>query len=169
HHVQTKVVDHPAYLVDALLVGGDLGAQVGEVGLGVAGRVGPRGEQFAGLRLPEVTAGDQQPVVEQHPFLAHGPAVRGHGSGGQATDLRVVAAGGDVEQHPLAGVVVDRGDHGDVGQVGAAVVRVVDRVHVAGAHRVAAAADHLLHAGAHRPQMHRHVWRVRDQVAIGVA
>src|SRR5690606_15713413 len=168
HHVQTEVVDHPPYLFDALLVRGDLGAQVGEVGLRVAGRVRAGGEQLPGLRLPEPAVRDQQPVVEEHPFLVHRPAVRGHGAGRQAADLRVVAAGGDVEQHPLTSVVVDRGDHGDVGQVGAAVVGVVDRVHVAGAHRVAAPADHLLHAGAHRPQVHRHVGGVGDQVAVGV-
>ena len=31
------MVDHLADLVDALLVGGDLGAEIGEVGIGIAG------------------------------------------------------------------------------------------------------------------------------------
>ena len=37
--IEAEVVDHLADLVDALLVGGDLRAEVGEVGVGIAGRV----------------------------------------------------------------------------------------------------------------------------------
>ena len=69
---------------------------------------------------------------------------------------------------PLARRVEDRGDDGDVRQVGAAVVRVVDRVHVAGLHLAGASADHLLDGGAHRAEMHRDVWRVGDEVAVRI-
>ena len=50
----------------------------------------------------------------------------------------------------------------------AAVVRRVQHEHVAAAHRAAAAVDDRLHALAHRAQVHRHVRRVGDQVALGV-
>ena len=132
HDVEAEVVDHLADLVDALLVGGDLRAQVGEVGVRVAGRVRRLGEQpaaspFRGTGRPRRAASCRT----ARPPRAIVVAVRGHGAGGEPADLGVVAAGGDEEEDALARGVEDRGDHGDVGQVGAAVVRVVDRVHVA--------------------------------------
>ena len=92
----------------------------------------------------------------------------GHGAGGDAADLGVVAAGGDVEQRCVGLVlgVEDRRDHGDVGQVGAAVVRVVDRVDVARPHLAGVAPEHLLDALAHRAQVHGDVRGVGDQVAV---
>src|SRR5690606_1328740 len=110
-----------ADLLDALGAGGDLGAQVGQVGLRVAGRVRGGGEQLPGLLLPEAAVAHQQPVVEQHPLLVHVAAVRRHRAGGDATDLRVVAAGRDVEQDLADGVIVHRGDDSDVGRVRPAV------------------------------------------------
>ncbi len=89
---EAKVVDHPGDFVDALLVGRDLGAQICEVGLRVAGGVGRLGEQPEGLLLPEAAFLGQQPVVEEDSLLLDGAAVRGHGAGGDAADLRVVTA-----------------------------------------------------------------------------
>ncbi|GAA4957028.1 hypothetical protein GCM10023238_24580 [Streptomyces heliomycini] len=54
---------------DALAVGGDLGAQVGEVGLRVAGGVGGLGEETEGLLLAETAVLGEQPVVEEDALL----------------------------------------------------------------------------------------------------
>ena len=89
-----------ASFVDALRVGGDLGAQVGEVGRRVAGGVGAVGEQAQGLRLAEAAALHQQPVVEEDALLLDGAAVGRHGAGGDAADLRVVSARGHVGRGP---------------------------------------------------------------------
>ena len=61
----------------------------------------------------------------------------------------------------------DGSDHGDVGEVGAAVVRVVEDVDVAAAD-ARVALDHHLDRLAHGAQVHRHVRRVGDQAAVGV-
>jgi hypothetical protein len=80
----------------------------------------------------------------------------------------MVAARADVEQHALA-LLVERGrDDGDVGKVRAAVVRVVQHEHVARLDAPGVLADHGLDRLAHRAQVHRHVRRVGDEVALGV-
>jgi hypothetical protein len=52
--------------------------------------------------------------------------------------------------------------------MGAAVIRVVDRVDVARAHGAGVAAEDLFDAGTHGTEVDGHVWRVGDQVATGV-
>ena len=49
HHVQPEVLDQRPQFGDALLVGGDLRAQVGQVGRRVAGRVRGRAQQAASV------------------------------------------------------------------------------------------------------------------------
>ena len=93
---------------------------------------GGGGEQLPGLGLAQPPVAHQQPVVEEHALLVDGAAEGGHGAGGDAADLGVVAARGDQEAAARCPPSSNTGrDDGDIGQVGAAVVRVVDRVHVA--------------------------------------
>jgi hypothetical protein len=69
------VGDHRPDLLDALAVGGGLGAEVGEVGVGVPRRVRAGGEQSPGLGLPEPAVLDEQPVVEEDALLLDRAAV----------------------------------------------------------------------------------------------
>ena len=136
-------------------------------------------EQRARLVLEEAAALDELDVVELHALFLDARRERRHRARRRPADVGVVAARADVEGRPLllsrvrqrAGVrafEVDRRDDGDVGQVRAAVVRVVERVHVAALHRAGVARDHGLDRLAHRAEVHRHVRRVGDQVAVGV-
>jgi hypothetical protein len=52
--------------------------------------------------------------------------------------------------------------------VRAAVVRVVEHIDIPGLHRAGVLADDGLDALAHAAQVHRHVRRVGDQVAVGI-
>ena len=61
-----------------------------------------------------------------------------------------------------------RCDDGHIGQMRAAVVGVVQDKHIAGLHLARVVADHGLDALAHRAQMHRHVRRVGNQMALGI-
>ncbi|SGG46396.1 Uncharacterised protein [Mycobacterium tuberculosis] len=97
HHVAAEVVDHFSDLVDALLVGGDLRAQIGEVGVGIAGTERRLGKQAPGFGLAEPSVLGEQPVVEQHALFVDLAAVGGHGAGGDAADFGVVPARGDKE------------------------------------------------------------------------
>ncbi len=80
----------------------------------------------------------------------------------------MVSARAHVEEDFAAGVVEHRRDHGDVGQVRAAVVRRVEHIDVARLHPAAILADHRPHALPHRAQVHRHMRRVGDQVSLPV-
>ena len=102
HDIEAEVVDHLADLVDALLVGGDLRAQIGEVGVGIARRERRFGEQAPGFRFAELSVFGEQPVVEQHAFFVDLVAVGGHGAGGDPADFGVVAARSDEEQQTRA-------------------------------------------------------------------
>lgn len=120
-------------------------------------------------RKPAVA--DEQPVVEEDALLLDGAAEGGHGAGGDAADLGVVAARGDQEAECPSGIarlVEHRGHDGHVGQVGAAVVRVVDGVHVAGPQVVRAPPQDLLDGLAHGAEVDGDVGRVGDEVALGV-
>ena len=130
--------------------------------------------QHAGL-LQHATI-DQLDVVDQHALFLDALRERRHRAWRGAADVRVVAAAADVEGR-RAGITIrlirrtergkiDRRDHGDVGQMGAAVVGVVQHEHVARAHRPRVLPDHCLDAFAHRTQVNRHVRRIGDQVAL---
>ena len=161
------MLDHREQLVGAARAGGDLRLQVGDVLARVAHRVGPGREQRLerlGLEPPLV---DQQKIVDQHAFLVDRGAVGRHRARRDAADVGVMAARGGEEQQPPVGAE-HRHDHRDVGQMGAAVVGVVQRVDVARPQAVAAQAQDRAHALAHRAQMHRHVRRIGDQHAVRI-
>ena len=164
HHVQAELAHQLSQLGHALLVRGDLRPQVREVGAGVTGRELGRGEQLHGGRLAQLAAAGQPPVVDQHAFLVDPGAEGRHGTRGDAADLGVMPAGGHEEQDVLPIVIKHRGDHGDVGQVRAAVVGVVEHVDIAGLHAPAVTAQHHFDALAHGAQVHRHVRGVRDEL-----
>ncbi len=65
-----------------------------------------------------------------------------------------------------AGIVEHRRAHGDVGQMGAAVVGRVEHIDVAGPDVAGILADDGLDRAVHRAEMHRHVRRVGDQRAV---
>ena len=99
---------------------------------GIARRISPEREQREHLRLAEAAALDQQEIVDQHAFLFDGAADRRHRARRDAADIGVMAARGDVRTSTVAaGLVEHRRDHGDVGQMRAAVVGRVQHVDVA--------------------------------------
>ena len=53
HHVEAELVDHPAHLLDPLRAGRDLGLEVGDVLVRIAGRPPSRPEVGAQIRLQE--------------------------------------------------------------------------------------------------------------------
>ena len=92
--------------------------------------------------------------------------VRGVRAGDPAADIGVVADGAG-EGEPLA-LVIERLEDEDVGQVHAAVERVVHDEHVARRHVVAEVAHDRFHRGRHRAEMARQGQALRDELAVGV-
>jgi hypothetical protein len=97
--VQPEVRDHPPQFPSALFVGGDLRLQVGQI---LAWGCAPatvrrrvRSSSSCSRNCPALTSWQ---VVQQHPFLVDADAVRRHRAGGDAADVGVMAARGDVEQ-----------------------------------------------------------------------
>ena len=80
-HGQAELVHHALQRLGPARAGGHLGLEVGQVLVGVAGRIGPRGQQRAHLRLAQPPLVDQQHVVDQHPLLVDASAGRRHGAG----------------------------------------------------------------------------------------
>ena len=221
--VGAVVVDHALEFSDAFCIGGDLGLEVGDVLVGVAGGVMGtplRGfgyptffaiffaalrrvdnlrastvlfvdarsdppyvkrlvlvhtralgvapfQQLAYLFLAKPSLVDQNKIVDQYAFFMNGTAPGRHGAGGDATDVGVVAAGGDEESYG-AGGVEDGGDDGDVGEMGAAVVGVVEGEDVAGAEGVLAAAQYGAHGVAHGAEVDGDMGGVGDEMALAV-
>ena len=140
---------HLPQFLGALFIGGDLGCQVGHVLARVAGRIGAIGQQRQHFLFPEPSFPDELEIVDQHAFLFDGGAPRGHGTGGDAPDVGMVAAGTDVKQQGFPRFVEHGGDNGDIGKMGAAVVGRVQGVNVAGFHAALVFGNHHLDAFAH--------------------
>jgi hypothetical protein len=151
----------------ALLVGGDLRAQVGQVLLRVARGVRAGLQPREQLGLAERALPHQRQVVEQHALFADVARERRHRAGRDAADVGMVAAAADIERRARMAVEEHRRDDGDIGQVRAAVVRVVEHEGVAGA-GLGMALDDAADRVAHRAQVHRHVRRIGDQRAVGI-
>ena len=108
HDRQREVLHHLAQLGHALLVGGDLRLEVGDVLHRVARRIFCAGERCQQFLLAEAAALDQLEIVEQHAFLLDRRGIRRHRAGRDAADIGVVAARRDVEQDRFRLVVEHR-------------------------------------------------------------
>jgi hypothetical protein len=125
------------------------------------------GQDAAQLVLAQAAVLDQFQVVDEHAFLVDGGGERRHRAGRGAADIGMVAARGDPEEDVFAGVVEDRRNHRDVGQMRAAVIGGVQRIDVAGAD-LRVEADHGFDRAVHRAEVHRHVRGVGDERALGI-
>src|SRR3546814_20799972 len=96
--------DHAPKLAHALLVGGDLRLEVGDVLIRVARRPAARGEDRAHFRLAEAALRDQPEVVDEDALLLDRAARRRHRARRRAADIGVVAAAADGEQEIAPGV-----------------------------------------------------------------
>ena len=92
-------------------------------------------------------------------------AVRRHGTGCDAADIGMVAARGDIKQNLIV-LREDRRYHGDVRQVCTAAIRGIEDKHVTGMHAGGELCYHALDTVAHGTQMHRHVWRIGNQLPV---
>ena len=98
HHGEAELPDHAPELGHAAGVGRHLGAQVGEVLLQVAHRVGGAREQLRHLALSQPAVLDQQEVLDQDALVVDGAAPRRHGAGRHPADVGVVGARRDEEE-----------------------------------------------------------------------
>ena len=121
-----------------------------------------------GLRLQKDASAHDRQGVQHHPLLADDVGERRHGAWLDAADIGVMAAGGD-EEGGLGRALgrEHRHDHGDVGQMGAPGIGVIECEGLARFQR-RMSGQHGAHAGSHGAQMHRHVGGVGDQSAAGV-
>ena len=97
-HGEAELRDHAVELRRAAGVGRHLGAQVGEVLLEVADRMGGAREQFRRLGLAQPAVLDQPEVLDEDALLVDRAAAGRHGAGGDAADVGVVGARGDEEE-----------------------------------------------------------------------
>ena len=168
HHRQTIVRHHAAQLLHAFFIGRNLGAQVGHVLRRVAAGVGPGAEQGHHGRLAQHTTFDQLEILNLHALLFDRGRKRRHRTRRCATNVGMVTARAHVKHGRCVVGQIHRRDHRHIGQMGAAVVGVVEHKHIAGLHAALVFGDHGFDALAHRTQVHRHVRRIGDQVALRV-
>ena len=168
HHIEAVLRHHAAQLLRAFFISGDLRLEVGHILRRVARRPLAGAEQRHNLGYEEAAAIHQLHSVEQHAFLVPVPRVGRHRAGREAADIGMVAARRDMEQQVLLRCVEHRGDHGDVGQVGAAGIGRIQHEHVARANAAGAPVDDGADALAHAAEVHRHVRRIGDEFALAV-
>ena len=98
HHLQTKLVDHAAQFLHALLVGGDLRLEVGQVLLRISGGELATAQQVQDRVLLQDTLGNELDVVDLHPLFLDAGRERGHGAGGGAANVGMVATAAHIER-----------------------------------------------------------------------
>ena len=123
--------DDALQFLHAFFVGGDLRLDVGDVHVGAAGGIFCAGQQRAEFGFAEVAAIDQQEIVDDDAFFLQRAGHRRGGARGDAADIGVMAAAADEEQDVRCRRIEHRGNDGDIGQMRAAVERVVQRHDVA--------------------------------------
>ncbi len=168
NHIEAEVIHHTAHLGNALMVGSNLGTQVGDVLVGVASGPLARCQQITEGLLAERAVMHQPKVLDHHAFFLDNAARGRHRAWRDATDICVVTARSDVEEDLAASPVENRRDDGDIGQMGAAGIRRVEYGYVARPLARTALANDCAHTLAHRAQMHRHVRCVGNEIAIAV-
>ena len=155
---------------------GQLGAQVGQVAVGIAGRILRVGQHLPHRVLAKRALVDQQEIVDQNALLLDRRALRRHGAGGDPADIGMMATRRDEGVGLARAIVVEhRHDHGDIGQVRAAPEGIVDRIGIAAPQpapvarlSILARATHFEHARdtvAHASKVHGDVRRIGDQRA----
>ncbi|MNV25644.1 hypothetical protein D3C71_1167470 [compost metagenome] len=172
HDIQAKLPHHLREFLHALLVGSDLRAQIGQVLLGISAGVwrgaATRRQQAAHLFFQKDATVHQLHVVDLHTLFVDARGERWHRARRGAADVGMVAPAAHIKRGLLALGHIHRGDHRHIGQVGAAMVRVVEHVHIARVHLPRVLADHGLDALTHGTQVNGHVRRIGDQVAGGI-
>ncbi len=149
HHVQPEIGDHPAQFGRAAFVRGNLCLQIGHILRDVADGIGMIGQQVVQRLFAKAPLRDHPEIVDQHAFLVHGRGKRRHRSRRGPTHIGMVPARRDPEQDGAAGVVEDRRDDGDVGQMRAAVVGRVQSEHVARMDVALVQTDHRFDRSVH--------------------
>ncbi len=69
NRIQTEMIDHLAQFLDALFIGGQLGAQIGQVLIRVAGGIFCAQQDLAEVFFPIAALIDQFEIVDQHTFF----------------------------------------------------------------------------------------------------
>ena len=80
----------------------------------------------------------------------------------------MVTSRSNIEQNFFIVISEDGRDDRDIRQMRAAVIGIVQHVHVTALHPARILAHHGPDAVTHRPQVHGHVWRIGDQVSVGI-
>ena len=76
-----------------------------------------------------------------------------------------MASGADIKERLGMPIQEHRGDDGHIGQVGAAMVGVIEHIHIAHLHRTGIFSNDRLDALAHGAQVHGHVRSIGDQLS----
>src|ERR1041385_3559188 len=74
----------------------------------------------------------------------------------------------NIKQYRVSGIVEDRRDDGDIGQVCSTIVRRVQHVYVAQLHMASVLTDYGFDRFAHRSEMHRQMRSIRNQLTLRV-
>ena len=163
---QPELVDHPPQFRSTPRICRHLRLEVGDVLIRVPARVGMIAQQIAQRGVTKAPVLDQQEVIDQHAFFVHCRCAGRHRTGRDAPHIRMVPARGGPEQDLVA--LEHRRHDRDVRQVGAAIVRRVQRKDIAGAHAPCVLSDDRLDRAVHAAQMHRHMRRIGDERPVAV-
>ena len=160
------MIDHLAQFLHTLFIGGNLGTQIGDVLIRVTGRVFRPFQKVGQARLIKFALIDQFEVVNQDPFFFKNARIWCHRSRRNPADIGMVPTRCDIEQDILAIIAKHRGDQGDVGQMRAAVIRIIEHINIASFHAADIVAHDRLNRFPHRSQMDRHMRRIGNQKAF---
>ena len=178
YRFDSVTITDAAQFARPLGAGGDLRGEVGDILVDIAGGPGAGGQQVADGGFAKRALIDQQQIVEDDALFLHADAAGRHGAGRDAADIGMMATRRDIEARRTR-PHENRHDERDVGQMGAAIIRGVERIDVARQHAApvdrlsvrapirdnAAPAHDRADAVTHAAEVDGHVRRVGDQIA----
>ncbi len=92
------------------------------------------GQQLAHARFVEFAIAQDARTFEHDAFLVDVHTIRGHGTGRDATDVRMMRSTGDIKAWRFCSALEHWSHDGDIGQVRAASVGGVDGVRISRLH-----------------------------------
>ena len=154
HDRERIAIDQFAELPDSQLIGRDLGGDIGQVVLHIAGRIGPGKQELPQLVLAGAALLDQLEIADQDSLFAQAFGEGGHASRHNPADLGMMGTAGRDEEEPARLGVMHGRHNGDVGEVRSAAVRIVGDEHVARC-EVGIVGQDVFDRFAHRAQVDR--------------
>ena len=168
HRFKAEIGDRLAQFARALFVCGNLRLQIIDVLHHVPNRITRAKEKGGYLFFKKTTVFDDPEIVDINAFFFDSGRKRRHRTGCETANIGMMATRGDPEQHIVSLIIENRRADGNIGQMGAAIIRCVQHEHIARPDSTLVHPDNRFDGPVHRSEMNGHMGCVGDKISFRI-